>query len=98
MFEIIILAHVGQEDVYHGVGVVHSHPLGILQAHHFNRFLSSKHSHHVGDRVSNGLDLCRRLSCTDDEIAADGTFDITQVGNDDVASLLLLYSFFNTFY
>ena len=57
MFQIIVFAHVGQEDVNQHVAVVHGDPLRVLQSYHMDWLLMQALTGKVADRLRDGLDL-----------------------------------------
>ena len=58
MLQIVILSHVGQEDMHQHVGLVHSHPLRSLQTYHVGGLLLELLVTHVANRLCYRLYLC----------------------------------------
>ena len=57
MFQIIVFAYVGQEDVNQYIAVVHGDPLRVLQSYHMGGLLMQALTGKVADRLCDGLDL-----------------------------------------
>lgn len=89
MFQIVVLAHFGQEYVYQHVGIVHGYPLGIAQAVYGKRLGVGTLACEFLDRFNDGGYLAGRVTLADDEIVADGVVYLGKVGD---------YDFFFLFY
>ena len=81
MLQVVVLAYIGQKHVRHHVGIVHSHPLGVLQTHYMSRLLAQLLTCHLSNTLSNSLHLCRRVTLTNNEILTDSAFYLTQVSH-----------------
>ena len=65
----------------------------MFQAHYVGGLFLQLLAGKVAYRLRDGLHLCGRVALTYDKVFADGSVDLCQVGNDDVAALLLLDTF-----
>ena len=79
------------------VGIVHRHPLGVVQPVHGKGLAVGFLAGVLLHRVHDGLHLAGRASLADDEVVADGVFYVGEVGNHDVLAFFLLDSFSDCF-
>ena len=86
MFEVVILPYIGQEDVDQYIGIVHGYPLGIFQSYDMSGLFLESFTGEIAHRLGNRFYLSGRIALTDDEIFADGAFNLCQVGYDDIGA------------
>ena len=95
MLQVVIVADVGEEDVYQNVCIVHDHPLCVFQTHNMSRTLAKLLAREIANRLGDGLHLRGRIALADDKVVADGSVDAAEVGNHDAPTLFLLNPFDN---
>lgn len=81
--------------MYHHVGIVHRHPLGVLQSGNCRRLLLELLAGKLADRLCDRLYLGGGVPLTYNKIVADSPFDTFQVNGDNLRSFLFLYSFYD---
>lgn len=95
VLEVIIVAHVGQEDVDKIRAVVHGHPLGIGASDNGGRLFVGLCAGRFFHGARDGFDLLRRVALADDEMLAGSRRNGCQVSNDDVAAFFFLDTFYD---
>lgn len=93
MFDVIVFACFGKEVVHHHRAIVHGNPVGILLACYGSRFLLGTFPDGVFHGFGHGFHLLGRVACGHYEELAGSGFDVAEVNDGDVVTLLFLDAF-----
>ena len=91
--DVVILPHVGNENVDHDIPVIHGHPYGVLATGNGGGMLLAFYPCGSFDAVDNAVHLSRIVPRANDKGFSGGRRDITQIGNADTMSFLFLNAF-----
>ena len=98
VLQVVIGTNFWQEDMDEHVHEIHRYPLVVAESGHVDRLFAEVLAAHVAHRFCDSFHLGRGSALADNEVFGDGAIHFTEVGDYDILTFFLLYTFFNSLY